>query len=56
MGPLFEVNGIYRGDHCGEQPGPIEDGKCPGVILDNAEALWLQTCRLATTGRFLRGK
>ena len=47
---------LYHGDLGWGRPRPVKDGKCPNVILDDAEALWLQACWLATSGRFPRRK
>lgn len=43
---------LYHGDLSWQQPRPVKDGKCPSVILDDAEQLWLQACWLAASGRF----
>lgn len=40
---------LYHGDLGWDQPRPVEDGKCPSIILDEAEMLWIQACWLAAT-------
>lgn len=41
---------LYHGDLGWEEPRPVEDGgKCPSVVLDQAESLWLQACWMAAT-------
>ena len=40
---------LYHGDLGWEQPRPVEDGKCPSVLLDEADMLWLRSCWMAAT-------
>ncbi len=40
---------LYHGDLGWDQPRPVVDGKCPGIILDDAETLWLRACWMAVT-------
>lgn len=41
---------LYHGDLGWEHPQPVEaGGRCPTVVLDEAERLWLRACWLAAT-------
>jgi hypothetical protein len=40
---------LYHGDLGWDQPRPVEDGRCPSIILDEAETLWLRACWMAAT-------
>jgi hypothetical protein len=40
---------LYHGDLGWDQPRPEVDGKCPSIILDEAETLWLRACWMAAT-------
>lgn len=41
---------LYHGDLGWDQPRPVEEGgKCPSVVLDEAEMLWLRACWMAAT-------
>lgn len=41
---------LYHGDLGWDDPQPVEEGgRCPNVILDEAETLWLRACWLAAT-------
>lgn len=39
---------LYHGDIGWDSPVPIEDGTASGVVLHEAETLWLKACWLAT--------
>lgn len=41
---------LYHGDMGWDHPQPVEEGgRCPDLILDEAETLWLRACWLAAT-------
>ena len=40
---------LYHGDLGWNQPRPVVDGKCPSIVLDEAETLWLRACWMAAT-------
>lgn len=50
-----EAGTLYHGDLGWEQPQPVVEGKCPSVLLDEAEMLWLRACWMAATA-FLKYK
>jgi hypothetical protein len=47
---------LYHGDLGWDHPRPVADGKCPSVILDEAEALWLRACWMAAAALRKRSK
>lgn len=38
---------VWHGDAGWQRPFPVNEGKAPGRILDEAEQLWLKACWLA---------
>jgi hypothetical protein len=48
---------LYHSDLGWEHPRPVEEGgRCPSIVLDQAEMLWLRACWLAATeGKRARG-
>jgi len=45
---------LYHGDLGWNEPRPVLDGKCPSVVLDEAETMWLRACWMVSVHLAIR--